>query len=875
MAKNSFLDMYDPGDVDDISTLVVGQKKKQTATPQKRSSKKKQKNTGNAKRILQSTQTFSPIADIKDGIIITKNMEFVCIVEVSPINFGLMNPDEQDAVVGQFEAALKVLPANVQFKVISRKTNIAERTENLERCFDREENENCRKMQREQIDLIRDVSRKYGVSRRFFVIFKYEPDNIGLKALTEKYNWEDISFQLHRQRTQFEQQMQNCGNKIVSIAYDDAYTLRTLYDILHPYTSETEYVSLDERKIIATKNHLGDDGKYFSCNDILAYDIISTKTPNYISADGIYYATAYITSDGYANNVYAGWMSKLINLGEGIDVDLFLNKADKNVARQKLQYALRFNAMNDKELDSTSVEKDALMRKIQSGYYLKSKLSSSTDEFCYISVLITATARTEEEIKDLITKLKRYCKGINVPIKFCTFEQEEAFLSTFPVCSLSKNLFRKSKRNLMMSDSVSAYPFVSFELSDPDGILYGTNLNNNSLAIVDNFYSDKYPNGNMTICGTSGAGKTYAMSCLCMRMREQGTQVFIISPVKGFEFLRCSAGVGGQYICISPGSKDNINVMEIRKRDNAATIALDGREESQLVKKIQSMHTFFSLLSPLDAIEDQILDDALVRTYQKFGISEDNKSLWDPDNPGHYKRMPILGDLYQTLEEMGSKGENLHTILSRFVVGSASSFNAPTNVNLENKFISLDISYASDDMKALCMFIATDFVWDRCQEDRTRKKVIALDEVWQLIGTSASAQVAQFVLNIFKLIRGYGGIAIAATQDISDFFSKTNGDYGKAIVNSSEIKLILKLKKQEAEFTRSVISMTDNDVDRITNKFQRGDALLMAGVNNVYIHVAASPTEHRIITTKRSDLEAIAAEREREFSRSSLPSYND
>jgi type IV secretory pathway VirB4 component len=220
--------------------------------------------------------------------------------------------------------------------------------------------------------------------------------------------------------------------------------------------------------------------------------------------------------------------------------------------------------------------------------------------------------------------------------------------------------------------------------------------------------------------------------------------------------------------------------------------------------------------------------------------------------------MPILGDLYQTLEEMGTRGEKLHTLLSRFVIGSARSFNAPTNVDLDNKFIALDVSYASDDMKAICMFIATDFVWDRCQADTTKKKVIALDEVWQLIGVNASKKVANFVLNIFKLIRGYGGMAIAATQDISDFFSKSNGDIGKAIVNSSEIKMILKLKKNEADFTRNVINLSDDYVDRITNKFKQGDALLMAGLNNVFIHVEASKTEHAIITTRRDELEKLA-----------------
>jgi len=63
--------------------------------------------------------------------------------------------------------------------------------------------------------------------------------------------------------------------------------------------------------------------------------------------------------------------------------------------------------------------------------------------------------------------------------------------------------------------------------------------------------------------------------------------------------------------------------------------------------KIQSLHIFFSLLIPdLDHEEKQLLDEALVMTYAEKGITHDNKSLLDAENPGRYKEMPILGDLY-------------------------------------------------------------------------------------------------------------------------------------------------------------------------------------------------------------------------------------
>ena len=50
--------------------------------------------------------------------------------------------------------------------------------------------------------------------------------------------------------------------------------------------------------------------------------------------------------------------------------------------------------------------------------------------------------------------------------------------------------------------------------------------------------------------------------------------------------------------------------------------------DSMLAKKIQQLMIFFSLLIPdMSNEEEQMLDEALVKTYAKFGITHDNLSL--------------------------------------------------------------------------------------------------------------------------------------------------------------------------------------------------------------------------------------------------------
>ena len=167
------------------------------------------------------------------------------------------------------------------------------------------------------------------------------------------------------------------------------------------------------------------------------------------------------------------------------------------------------------------------------------------------------------------------------------------------------------------------------------------------------------------------------------------------------------------------------------------------------------------------------MDEALIRTYNAKGITHDNASLEDPANPGCYREMPVLGDLYEILRAAPETTRMAH-ILNRLVNGSASTFNKQTNVRLDNKYTVLDISSLTGDLLTVGMFVALDFVWDRAKADRTEEKAIFIDECWQLLSgavATGTRLAGDFVLEIFKTVRGFGGSAICASQDLNYFFN--------------------------------------------------------------------------------------------------------
>ena len=666
-----------------------------------------------------------------------------------------------------------------------------------------------------------------------------------------------------------------CGNNILQPKDPDEATAEILYMFFNrrscveePFHSRVDRIVLDT---MAAKNKvIGIDPiPHIRMAHFIAPRGIDLMHRNYIIMDGLYYSFLYIKGNGYPNKVRAGWMSSLINAGEGIDVDVFLRRENRSKTIDKVAQRIRLNRTKLKSMQDTSTDYEELAGSIQAGYFIKQGIANYNEDLFYMSVFVTVSARTYEELMWRKQQMTDMLKSMDMYVSDCSFQQEDALRTVMPFLQISPKLEKKSKRNVLTSGAASTYMFTSFEMSDDTGVLLGINRHNNSLCIVDLFDTKKNKNANLNLLGTSGAGKTFTMQLLALRMRMRGIQCYIIAPIKGHEFRRACNRIGGQFIKIAPGSPHCINIMEIRHTISPEMELIDELDYSEmdslLAQKIQQLMIFFSLLIPdMTNEEEQMLDEALIRTYGKFGITHDNDSVYADRNavPPKMKTMPILGDLHEELQK-NEMTKRIAVIVSRFVTGSAQSFNQQTNVDLSNKYIVLDLSELKGKLLPVGMMIALDYVWDKIKSDRTKKKAIMIDEIWQLIGAGSNRMAAEFCLEIFKVIRGFGGAAISATQDLSDFFGLEDGRYGRAIINNSKNKIILNLEPYEAEFVRDTLKLTKTEIRSIT-RFERGEALICSNNSKVPVIIKASKEEQEMITTDRAELEAILKERQQE-----------
>ena len=675
-----------PAEFDEVRSYEIREKLRPKKKPKKELSSKKAKKKPNKRKekarppkrpahikeqppaCLNPVADYLPIEKVQNGIIYTKDHRYVKVVEVVPINFMLRSAREQRNIIYSFVSYLKISPVKLQIKVLTRRADINRHLDTVRREMAQEENEQCRLMQEDYLNFVQQIGAREAVTRRFFLIFEYEPWNNTRRSEQEEEAIQFLQSAVHTASNYLRQ----CGNEVIIPENEDEFTVDVLYNLLCRNESAIKPLALRAQEVVAQYAAKGRESEidHIPAAEFAAPKSIDFTHGRYLCIDGLYYAYLLIPSDGYKTQVPAGWLSLIVNAGDGIDMDMFLSRQPKERIIQRVGQQLRINRSKIKDASDTNTDFDDIDGAIRSGYFLKEGLANNED-FYYLNLLITVTAPTEEDLEWKVSEMKKLLLSQDMDVRSCHFREEQAFLSALPLVSMEKGLFKRGKRNLLTGGAASCYPFTSFEMCDDNGILLGVNKYNSSLIIVDIFNSAIYKNANISILGTSGAGKTFSLQLMALRMRRKNIPIFIIAPLKGHEFHRACANVGGEFIQISPASPHCINVMEIRKVDRSANELLDGPgiQLSELAVKIQQLHIFFSLLIPdISHEERQLLDEALIRTYNAKGITHDNASLDDPTNPGQYREMPVLGDLHEILKATPETTRMAH-ILNRLVHG--------------------------------------------------------------------------------------------------------------------------------------------------------------------------------------------------------------
>ena len=588
--------------------------------------------------------------------------------------------------------------------------------------------------------------------------------------------------------------------------------------------------------------------------DILSPTTVDTKSRDYLIVDGVYHAYLYIAGYGYSTTVGSCWLTPLVEAGEGVNLSFIFKRQSKDKILSKIAQTTMVNRSRMRDVGDTRQDYEELDSAISSGLYLKDVMNRQGEDFYYMHTLIEVTADSPETLEQRVTAVEKLCVSVDMIARRCDYKNEQAFLSALPLLALDPDVERKSRRNALTSGVAAAFPFASYELSDRNGVFLGLNLYNRSPVFLDPYDDYKYTNGNCWIGGSSGAGKTFTLQCLGGRLRQQGRRVIFIVPKKGHEFRPLCELLGGLYLKMSPSSRDCPNIMAIRRKSLDAYAGLRdmvARDDSVLADKISRLIIWYSLQKRDLGDEDKNhLDSSLVECYRRYGITFDNDSVLNED--GSFRKMPIIADWYNVLQE-NAETKHLAVVLARYVTGSASAMGARNDIDLNNKYIVLDTSGMPDDLLLPGIFWATDIANDLIMDAGSDLSALIADELWSLVGANSNPLAAGFVQEMVKTIRGLGGIAVTSTQGMQDLFGLDGGKYGKGILDSSRIKLVMQMEEQEARLIQGVLNLSEDEVRQIT-RFRRGEGLLCIGYNHVPIAFHATQKEYDAITTSPTDL---------------------
>ncbi len=536
---------------------------------------------------------------------------------------------------------------------------------------------------------------------------------------------------------------------------------------------------------------------------------------------------------GYPRQIYTGWLSSLINIDEVLDVSMYIYPVESQVVLNNLRKKVtQLEASYDINNEKGKVRDPALEAAISDAEELRDQIQVGAERFFRFGLYVTLWADSMDELNFMQQKIETIFGQQMVFSKVASSQQEQGLNSSVPQMSDQLQI----RRNMNTGAISTSFPFTSADLTDNTGILYGINMHNNGLVIFDRF---KLENANMVVFAKSGAGKSFTVKLEALRSMMLGSEIIIIDPEN--EYQKLADAVGGAYIRLSLNSNTRINPFDLPR-------VIDADEADDALRaNLVTLHGLFRLMlggtqvgangvpiSALSPNEEADLDQALIDTYARVGITSDPLT--------HNSPPPTISDLYDTLLHMGGSGPSLAQRLRKYTTGTfAGIFSQQSNIDINNPMVVFNIRDLEDELRPVAMYIVLSHIWNITRTDQ-KKRMLIVDEAWQLMKYDDSAN---FLFSLAKRARKYQLGLTTITQDVEDFISSK---MGRAIVANSSMQLLLKQSTSAVDVLSDVFKLTEEEKKRLAN-FPIGQGLFFAGQSHVHIQIQASPTETQLITT--------------------------
>ena len=576
-----------------------------------------------------------------------------------------------------------------------------------------------------------------------------------------------------------------------------------------------------------------------STKDIIGPDSFTFKY-NYMKIGDTYARALYLKS--IPNILGDNFLSQLTDVNFNMLTSLNIEPIEPEVAVKMVKNKNRnLNAALSERQKKAAREgyspltvSNDLSKAIDENDELLESLTSRNQKMFFLTMTIVHFAESLEQLDHDSEIIYTTARGSVCEFRPLNYQQELGLTSTLPLANNKLQI----KRTLT-TEALSVFmPFVSQEYLQRGGIFYGINIITKFLIIINRLLAQNF---NGFIFGKPGSGKSFAAKWEMILARLCTNDDIIIIDPEG-EYAEIARMLNGVVIDISTNSNTHINPMHMdinySEDDNPISFKSDFM--------IQFIETIFGERVELSGYQRSIIDRCCTMVYKEY-LSSVDPNTGKPD----ITKMPTLVDLQRILEaESGLPAMEIAGNLQMYSTGNLNLFAHQTNVEYNNRFVVYNIKDLGPNMKKLGLLVVLDNIWNRMMQNFKKGKNtrIYIDEAHLLFRSKGTSE---FVNDLFKRARKFGGIPTAITQNVTDVLKN---HVVREMIQNSEFVQMLNLSAIDRNELAELLNISDTQLLYITDGAP-GEGLIYTGSTIIPFknEIPEDSLIYKTITTKLAD----------------------
>lgn len=679
---------------------------------------------------------------------------------------------------------------------------------------------------------VQDVS--FVPQRDFFVVVSFRPPDCKTTAgkpwngrrSIQKH--EEFLEQLNRLTTTAAEQLRQSNLRPHILTRREVRNL--IYADLNPSLAQREQEAPPSREGVSEAS-------------ILAQSALKV-TDNHLWLDGKFIGTQYMQATPH--ETWMGWLVDLLTLSVEYTLSMFIHTCDQDKVRAHLKNKYKFGVVTSTQLatpDLEGIENTQLAAKA-----IQEFLRSSTKAFD-VSMYISTSAESPERLTSQTDEIRRVFKNKGAMFDRGQILQLDAWQS-----SLCVGVDRLAVVHRVMSSVVGTFwPFFTAQCGTPEGVPFGFALTSREPVLLDPFFRGAGKDANnMFVVGTTGAGKSFAVSMLILRLLPLGTRFVLIDKTvdrKGaYRFITQLLGPDlCAYVDLGPSSGFILNPFDLGPEDKPGEPSAD---------KISTLLSLLDLMLAPEGreelnVEEKSLLDGLIRVaYMEAQFRETVPTMSDLARVTAQAADAEVDPLQRDRLQQFARGLSLFTRQGAF----GGLVDGYTNIDIEKLFIVFDTREVNEPrLERIAVFILAEFIRRRAAECKLRRIRFAaiIDEAATLMRFKAGARLLD---DLSRRARHYGMMLVSITQQLKDFFRQQ--EQADSVVKNSHMKLILRQDPSDLRLLKDTLRLTDAEVLSIENfskdeeKRRDSQCLLIVGAVHGTIRLVPSPMDYWICTSE-------------------------